>query len=601
MKKNFLKLLIPIVFLIALLFDANALKIDISPPLQEEYQAKDIPLNVVINETYDSWFYSINNNPNVTVCSYNDSETHFVRFDDGIMGSSWLLNGDNDIKIEFNTTVVPQKPHQSVEVCFYLYDNNASQENDFLFSVNNNTIYTIEDAFMPPFVFTWQCLYLNQSDFSNQYTITAWYDNRSPTGGVFIAQSTATAGSSSYFDTGSNNLPPDDISWTGLAGDSDWMVDITIITEPQSCSLNDSVILQAASGQNTLSVYANRTGIQIATDTQSFWVVDIMNASVNPALFLYPQAVNITAEIVADQIQSVYAKIILPNSSGALIEMYDDGNHADGAAGDKIYGTIYNVDIPGQYIVELLATTPYTFMNKSLNFYAMSSNFQILSPQDGSTINNSQVKLSVALPTNVSSWGISVDNTPNETICSYSTVVHDVSVNFTNGTVTSAWNLNGNNDARIVFKESDLPRGKHTSVTFCFNLYDADYSQESNFHFRVNHGSTIYTIPDDASIVAGEYHWVCKAINPADYSSSYIVDFWYEDRSPSGGVYIANDNSIPGTNSLYDNSPQNLPIVNNEYMNWVTYFDDTDWMVAAIISAEEYFCSEKPDCLNASC
>jgi len=586
-----LKIGMALVHFVYLMSIVSALNISISPSMEPEYTTSTIPLNVVISESYRNWGYSINNNHNVTVCSYSSSKTVDVSYNNGTLGDSFLLDGDNDIKIEFGSSIVPQIPHQGVKICFYLYDNDPSQENSFLFRVNNGTSYGIpDDQSIPAYQWTWVCRDLNPSDFSNNYTITAWYENRYTGGGLSIANSRATTGSSSYFDSSSNNLPGGNITWIKLAGDSDWMVNLSIITKPQECPLVSSTNLEAILGYNTVNVWANSSN-GTAHSSQTFWVVNLTNISLLPRTVLYGHNVNISAKVIADTILSVTASVTMPNGSVNAITMLDDGFHNDGGAGDKIYGIIYNATLPGSYTILIQAVTPFHTFNFSGAFSAISSNFGIISPIDGATLSKSPITFSVILPTNVTEWGISIDNGPNTTICSYSLPVQDVDINFTNGNESGAWNLNGNNEARIVFKKSDLPPGKHKNVTFCFYLYDNDWAQEENFLFQVN-GRGIYSIPDNASIVAGEYHWVCKAINSSDFSDSYVVDFWYSNRSTSGGVFIANDNSTPGTSSLYDNSPTNLPMADGASMNWVTYFDSTDWMVQAIVTADEYFCPE---------
>jgi hypothetical protein len=90
-----------------------------------------------------------------------------------------------------------------------------------------------------------------------------------------------------------------------------------------------------------------------------------------------------------------------------------------------------------------------------------------------------------------------------------------------------------------------------------------------------------------------QYAWVCKEIDPADFAKSYAINFWYSNRTASGGLFIGQDNSSTvGGFSLYENSTQNSPDLSNKNIYWVPLMNHYNWMVRAVITADEYICPE---------
>ncbi|MCP3683697.1 MAG: polysaccharide deacetylase family protein, partial [bacterium] len=570
--------------------------IDITNPISQEYNATLLPLSVNITEQYYSWYYSLNNNSEVTACSLIDSEDSQASFNDGLLESSWNLFWFNEAQIRFDQSIIPQVPQQDVEICFLLHDNDWQQEDAFQFRVNDDSVYTIaDDTSLPSGSWVWKCVNLDSDDFSSAYNITMWYSNRSSSGGVSLANSKAVPGSSSYFSIDLMD-PPDasdeDLFWIQYTDDTDWMVNLTVTTAPQYCPLIDTTTLQAELGNNTVIVYANSTSGEITNDTQTFTTMGVRSINITPDPVQSGAQVVIIADVVASNIASVTANVTNPQNSITTLTMFDDGLHNDGVAGDNMYGALFDTINPGIYNVNVTVQNQNFSVTSSETFEARNYVFEILAPKQNSTVNSTELNVTVRIPSDVASWGVSFDGAENITACNY-TPPQDINVNYTDGTNFAVWDLKGNNDARIIFPKEDLPKGRHTSVAFCFYLFDPDPLQEETFQFRVNNGSRIYEIQDGSLNLPGwQYAWVCESIEPSDFSDSYAVTFWYSDRSTIGGLYIANDNSIPGVSSQWDNSSSNAPNAADADIFWKALSNESDWMVTAQIEAEDLPCPE---------
>ncbi len=571
--------------------------INITPVLEPEYNITNIPFSISVSGTYDSWGYYLNNNSYTEVCTFTESKQTDISYNSGIINSSWNLNGNNDAHIRFDSSVIPDAPQQSVEACFYLYDNDWQQENSFMFRVNDGNPYSIvDDASLPVGSWTWKCVSLEPDDFAPEYNITMWYENRTSSGGVILATDRSIPGSDSYYDMSSAN-PPDstdhDVQWISYGPDIDWMVNLSIVTEPVYCPLSDMHTIDAVIGQNNLTVFANRTVLgSTSSDTGSFWVSGISDVSVTPEFVLYQEPILITSEIIAEQVSSVTAVVTAPYETKTFVELYDDGTHGDSLVGDMIYSGFYEVSSLRYHDIDIMLATPNIISHQKRGFFSHNAEFDIVDPQDGDTVTSEPLSVSVSIPTNISSWGLSLNSGPEETLCSYYPAVNDFDLNFTEGNYTNVWLLSGNNDAEIRFSENLLPKGKHRNVSFCFYLYDTNASQEESLMFMVNSGERIYEITDDENIPVGEFTWVCKNIDPSDFSSSYRLNFWYSNRSGSGGLFIGTDNSVSGTTSYFDISENNVPDVSGAYINWYSLLENEDWMVKAVIDSEEYICPE---------
>lgn len=224
-----------------------------------------------------------------------------------------------------------------------------------------------------------------------------------------------------------------------------------------------------------------------------------------------------------------------------------------------------------------------SFIILASQFTTALSSITINSPQSTVTYTTKSVQLNVSFnETYFSSW-YSLNNQANTTICSENTTA----TAYNDGAVNSSYPLAGDNDLQIRFPASVVPEGNQTNVTFCFYLNDNDWQQENDFQFRVNNGSNVYNITDDASFPSGVWAWGCKEINSTDYAPSYNVTMWYSNRT-GNGMFLGDDDNNPGGGySYYDTTTNNAPLAGDNSMTWnYLYTGDYDWMVNVTITTD---------------
>ncbi len=482
-----------LVFLIVA--SASALDVDISYPVQEDYQSPPSVLNVSFSESPDSWGYALND-AYTQACSSSAGQNFTATRDNGVRSDNWILVGNNDAQIRYPASMMPSFQYSAAKVCVWLYDNSATQENNVQFRVNNGaTVYNIkDDASIPVGSWVKKCADIGSADFSDHYDITMWYENRATTGGMYLANSQAVTGSISYWSNDANNAPAaqdSQMSWYSYGGNIDWMISMEFSSPPIPCPLSASVPINSSQGENLLNVTA-------------------------------------------------------------------------------IQGT-------SQYEDSVRYTVGQPAANVS----------RIISPADGSVMNGSIFTLTADIAEGATGWSYSIDSGQNITGCQ-SASSGEFSINYTDGNMSSSWPLYGDNDARINF---DDIYGTQTNVSFCFYLYNADPDRTGTFSFRVNDRGIYPLTNDEATLPLGTWTWACKDIDPSDFSNNYSISMWYTGRSAPAGIFLGNDDSVPGVSSFHDNTSLNLPDASNEQILWTRYMLDTDWMVSANIMLSDRNCS----------
>lgn len=588
-----MKMSILVIFLLSIISMANAFDINIISPTAKQYNTSAIQLKVNFTENYDNWSYVFNSQAQ-DVCTL----IHPIQYDyaphDQTVGNFFNLYGSNDAQIRFDNSVIPQVAHQQVNVCFLLNDKDAVQENSFKFRVNNKGTYTItDDTSLPVGTWTWKCIDLNASDFAKGYNITMWYENRSDVGGIYLANNDAETSSRSYYNYDASNPPNQTdqaIAWTLYSGNTDWVVNLTVITAPQYCPLNNSIPLTAQIGFNNVLVNATLVNGSNYLKSVNFEYIKVDTVTMNPSVVNVSINTIIQASVLASDPLDAKARIVRPGGQIINVTLYDDGNHNDGAVGDKIYGNIYSPTIAGRHnLTVIFNTSQGARAESSLYYFNAVTSFAInILPPMKAEYNSTLVPINVSISDVYDTWKYSLNGQSYIKVCD-SNFSNVVQVNFNTGLNDDSWALNGNNDAQIRFDSSVVPQYTHQSVRVCFLLYDNSDTQENSLQFRVNN-KTVYTIADDASLPLGVWTWKCANLSSSDFAQEYNITAWYSNRALTGGVQLGNNIGTPGSSSYFDTGALNAPTAYDSNIPWVKYSDNTDWMINLTVVTKTQLC-----------
>ena len=503
------------------------------------------------------------------------------------------------MQVRFPVSAVPT--HDTLSVCFIVYDLTLTLETSLQFRVNDGHYYVILDNSTNILdAFSTVCKSIDSSDVTNTlgYTVTLWYEGHS-TSGFQLGSSVTSPNGWSFLNSDASNAPTArDSAMTWAQDANEYSVYLIAVRHAVTCTAaNFSVPVDSS----LLTVGSNTVGLKLihptdgtVTSTSNLIVAGITAVSVTDGsskvalstqtvtATVYGTATSVVATVTADQ-----GVALIPASNISLV---DGGSQGDATAGDGTFSGHWTPSAGGWYTISVLAMISGREVTGSGRVFVNDTRVGIIGPVAGTVMEYWRDSVQVRIPTNAVKWGVvTSSNASLETSCQSSGAKRNHTVSHSNGSYSLSYSLKGDTDAIVEFPPSLLPRGKQISTDICVYLYDNSDVEEDGFAIQVNNNSIPYVI-DDAEIPVGKWYWVCVTLNQTDIAEHYFIAMYYINRLSTSGVTLSLDNSEPAYYSGYDTTTRSRETLTYYSVIYELWSNSYDYVVDLRMSTEEYRC-----------